>query len=118
MGSEAIILSRKQDAILWGGTLASFTDTSLLLARKKVSFVTVWDKTVSQLKVWAVICTVFLGNVNRQPATFDMATLIKEKDIVCPCIQSHAHFQTDSSDALLRLIHTEFNRIFHQALER
>ena len=54
-GSEAALLTRKWDAILGGGTLTSFADTSLLIGKQKVFPITGWDKAVSQLEAWDVL---------------------------------------------------------------
>ena len=59
-GLEAALLTRKWDAILGGGTLTSFTDTSLLMGMQKVAPIAGWDETPFQLEAWAVFCTVFL----------------------------------------------------------
>ena len=59
-GLEADLLMWKLDAILGGGTLTSFTDTSLPMGMQKVAPITGWDETPFQLEAWAVFCTVFL----------------------------------------------------------
>ena len=67
-GLEAALLNQKWDTILGGGTLTSFTDTSLLTGKKKVSPIAGWDKASSQLEAWAVFCTVLLGEDGFHPA--------------------------------------------------
>ena len=42
VGSEAALLTRRWYAILGGGALISFVDTSLLLAKQRVEPVTSW----------------------------------------------------------------------------
>ena len=66
-GSEAALMACKRDAVLWGYTLTSFADTNFLMVNQKVSPVTGWDEAVSQLEERAVICTVLLGDVIRDP---------------------------------------------------
>ena len=61
-GLEASLLTRKWDAILGGGTLTSFADTSPLMGNQKVAPIAGWDEAASQLEDWAVFCTVFLGD--------------------------------------------------------
>ena len=46
-GLEAALLTRKCDAILGGGTLTSFANTSLLMGKKKVAPITGWDEALS-----------------------------------------------------------------------
>ena len=41
-GSEATLLTQKWDAILGGGTLNSFADTSLLMGKQKVATIVGW----------------------------------------------------------------------------
>ena len=57
-GLEAVLLARKLDAVLGGDTLALFSDTSLLMAKQKVSPVIDWDESTSQIEAWEVICTI------------------------------------------------------------
>ena len=76
-GSEAALLTRKWDAILEGGTLTSFADTSLLIGKKKVTPTTGWDKAVSQLETWDVFYSVFLGDDWVQPATYKIFLLLE-----------------------------------------
>ena len=68
-GSELVLLTRKWDAILGGGTLTSFADTIMLMEKQKVVPIAGWDKALPQLKAWAVICTVFLRYDGAHPAT-------------------------------------------------
>ena len=53
-GSDAALLTRKWDAILGGGTLNSFADTSMLMGKKKVAPIASWDEALSQLEAWEV----------------------------------------------------------------
>ena len=48
-GSEAALLARRWDAIVGGGALTSFADTSLLLAKHRVEQVTTWEAAKKQL---------------------------------------------------------------------
>ena len=41
-GLEAALLTQKWDAILGGGTLTSFADTSFLMGKQKVATITGW----------------------------------------------------------------------------
>ena len=66
-GSEATLLTRKCGAILGGGTLTSFEDTSLLMGKRKVAPIAGWDKASSQLEAWAVLCKVFFGDYSAPP---------------------------------------------------
>ena len=75
-GLEAALLTRKWDAILGGGTLTSFADTSLRMVKYKVTPITVWDEAESELEAWAVFWTVFLGDDGVHPNTYDMLLLL------------------------------------------
>ena len=75
-GLEAALLTCKYDAILGGGTITSFENTSLLMVNKRVAPITCWDKASSQLKAWAVSCTVLLGQDGVHPATYKMFLLL------------------------------------------
>ena len=61
---------------------------------------------------------VFIGYGSRHPATYNIFRLVKDTTGIIPrlCAQSRQH--PDLSAALLRLIHTEFNERFSEALER
>ena len=58
--------------------MTSFVDTSLLMGKQKVAPIAVWDKAESQLKAWAVFCSLFLGKDRVQPATYKMFLLLEE----------------------------------------
>ena len=59
-GFEAALLERWWDAILGGGTLTYFANTSLLLGQKKATPVVTWYKSTSQIEDWYLFCMVFL----------------------------------------------------------
>ena len=67
--SETALLNRKWDAILGGGTLASFADTILLMGKQNFPPIADWNEALYQLEGWAVLCTVFLGDDGAHPAT-------------------------------------------------
>ena len=46
-GLEAALLTRKWDAILGGGTLTSFIDTSLLRGKQKIAPILGWGEALS-----------------------------------------------------------------------
>ena len=75
-GLEASLLTRKWDAILGGGTLTSFADTSLLMGKQKVAPIAGWDKASSQLEAWDVFCMVFLGDDGVHLAKHEMFLLL------------------------------------------
>ena len=54
------------------------------MGRKKVSPVKIWDEATSQLEVWDVVYTMFLGDIGDHPETSEMATLIKETPSIVP----------------------------------
>ena len=87
-----------------GGTLTSFSYTSLLIGKQKVSPITGWDKAASQLKTWAVFCTVFLGDDSVHPVTFKMFLLLEETSGVIPRLRAQAHQKPTFPAALLCLI--------------
>ena len=118
VGLEAALLTQKWDAILGGSTLTSFADTSLLMGKHKVAPITRWDEASSQLKSWAVFCTVFLGDDRVHPSTYEMFLLLEETSGVSPRLQAQSHQQPTFPAAFLCLIHQEFNERFRQALER
>ena len=117
-GLEAEFLTRKWDAILEGGTLTSFANTSLLIGKQKVVPISGWDNAASQLKPWTVFFTVFLGDDGVHPATYKIFLLLEETFGVSPRMQAQARQKPTSPAALLRLIQQEFNKIFCQALVR
>ena len=61
---------QKWDAILGGGTLTSFVNTSLLMEKQKFAPITGWDEVASQIEAWVVFCTVFMGDDSVHPATY------------------------------------------------
>ena len=91
MGLEAALLTRKWGAILGGGTLTSFTDTSLLMGKKKVAPITGCDEAASQLETWDVFCTVFPGDDSVNLATYKMFLLMEETSGVSPRLRVQAH---------------------------
>ena len=101
---EAALLTRKWDAILQGGTLTSFADTSLLIGKQKVAPITGWDEAVSQLEAWDVFCTVFLGDGGVHPATYEMFLLLEETSGVSPRLKAQACQQPTFPAAFLCLI--------------
>ena len=106
-GLEVALLTRKWDAILGGGTLTSFANTSLLMGKKKVAPITVWDEASSQLEAWTVFCTVLLVDDGVQPITYKMFLLLEEKSGVRPRLKAQARQQPTLPVALLRLIQQE-----------
>ena len=76
-GSKAALLTRKWDAILGGGTLNYFVESSLLMGEQKVAPIMGWDEALSQLEAWEVSCTVFLGDDRVHPATYEMLLLLE-----------------------------------------
>ena len=76
-GSEAALLARKWDAILGGGILTSFADTSLLAREQKASPIAGGYKATSQPEASAVFCAVFLVDAAKHPATFKMFLLVE-----------------------------------------
>ena len=117
-GLEAALLTRKWDAILGGSTLTSSADTSLLMGKKKVSPITGWYEASSQLKAWTVFCMVFLVDDGVQPIPYEMLLLLEETSGGSLRMKAQARQKPTFPVALLCLIHQEFNKSFHQALER
>ena len=91
---KAALLARWWDAVLGGVTLASFVDMILILGGKKVALVASWYKSASKLEAWYVICVIFLGDILGQSATFNMVTLVEEREIVSAQIQAQSRIQT------------------------
>ena len=116
--SEAALLARRWDAVFGGGTLTSFVDTSLLLGHHKVAPVESLDKAASQLKVWAVFCTLFLGTEYTHPATTKMMAPVKETTCIQARLPSQCRRPPILPVALLRLIQTEYKESFRQYLEQ
>ena len=75
-GLEAALLTQKWDVILEGGTLTSFADTSLTMGKQNVAPIAGWNEAASHLEAWSVFCTVFLGDDNGHPTSYDMFLLI------------------------------------------
>ena len=118
VGLEAALLTRKWDTILGGGTLTSFSDTSMMMGKKKVAPITGCDNAASQLETLDVFCTVFLGDDNVHPATYKMFLLLEDTSGIIRRLMEQARYQPTFPAALLCLIHQDFNEIFCQALER
>ena len=76
------------------------------------------EATENQLESWGVFCHVFLSNASVHPATYEVCTLIKETAYIGARLQDHTQSQPSLPVALLRLLQTEFNKSFRQALER
>ena len=62
--------------VLRNNTFTSFADTGTLLDRKKVVPVTSWDVTSKQIKEWAVLCAVLLGESTVHPDNQELKDLI------------------------------------------
>ena len=77
-GSEAVLLTRKLDAILGRVTLTSFADTSLLMGNQHVAPIAGLYEASSQLEAWAIFCTLFLGDDDAHPATYEIFLLMEE----------------------------------------
>ena len=77
-GLEAALLTQKWDSILGGGTLNYFTETSLVMGKQKVAPIAGWDKADYQLEAWDVFFTLFLGDDEVQPATYNIFLLLQE----------------------------------------
>ena len=65
VGSEAALLARRCHAILGGGALTSFADTSLLLTNKLVEPFTSWEEAEKQLEAWGGVLTRLPGRRGR-----------------------------------------------------
>ena len=117
-GSEAALLTRKWHEILGGGTLTSFTNKSLLVGKKKVASISVWDEAEVHLEAWAVFCILFLGDNGVNPTTYEMFLLLEETSGVIPRLQEKYFQQHTFPIALLCLIQKYFNQSFLQTLER
>ena len=115
---EAALLTRKCDAILGGGTLTSFADTSLLMGKQKVAPITSWDEAESQLVAWAVCCTLFLGYDGVHPTTYKIFLLLEVTYGASLRLREQAHQQPNFPAAFLHIIQQEFNESFRQDLER
>ena len=89
-GLEAALLTWKWDAILGGGTLTSFADTSILMGKQKGAPISGWDEAESQIEDWAVFCTFFLGEDGVHPATYKMFLLLEETYGVNPRLRAQA----------------------------
>ena len=117
-GLEAALLMRNWDAILGGGTLNSFADTSLLMGKQKFAPITGWDKAASQLEAWDVFCMVFLSDKAKHPANFEMFLLNEKTSRISLRLRAQAHQKPSFPAALLRLIQQELNESLYQALKR
>ena len=109
---------QKWGAILGGGTLTSFAETSLLMVKQKVAPIVAWDEAESQLEAWVVFCTFFLGEDGVHPSTYKMFLLLEETSGVILRLQKKTHQQPTFPAALLCLIHQDSNESFRQVLER
>ena len=92
------------DAILGGGTLTSFTDTSLMLAKQQVEPVTIWEAAEKHLEAWGFFFRVFLGNAAVHPATYKVCTLVKETAYVGVRFRTQNQIQPALPVALLHLL--------------
>ena len=96
----------------------SFVDTILLMTKKKVMPIIGWEASAKTLEAWGVVCAVFLGNASVHLGTYEVLGLLEDANGVGEQLQAQAHRQRTFPSALLRLIQTDFNEIFHQALDR
>ena len=103
-GSAVALLTRKWGAVLGGGTLTSFADTSLIMGKQKVSPIADWDEAAYQIEEWAVFCTMFLGDEGVNPTTYDMFPLMEETSGVSPRLRAQARHQPTFPATLLLLI--------------
>ena len=70
--------------------MTSFTDTILLMGKKKVYLIAGWDEVASQIEAWAVFCTLFLGDNRVHPATYEMFLLLEDTSGVRPRLRAQA----------------------------
>ena len=66
------------------------------------------------LEQWLAVTTILLGQQERDPAVFELATLLEAADKVNSRLRSQASVQQYTPEALIRLMQTEFNKIFQQ----
>ena len=88
------------------------------MVKQRVDLVTSWEATEKKFEAWGVFYHVFLGDAAVHPATYEVCRLIEETAYIRARLQSQTQRQPTFSVALLRLLQTEFNESFHQALER
>ena len=95
---------QKWNAILVGGTLTSFSDTSMLIGKQKVASIAGWYEAEYQLKAWAIFFMVFLGYDRVRPTTYETFLLLEETSGVSLRRRAQARQQPTFSAATLRLI--------------
>ena len=111
-------MARRWDAILDGGAIKSFADTSLFPAKKRVELVTSWEMAENQIESWGMFYHVLLVDADIHPTTYEICNLIKENSYARERIWAQIHRQTKFPVGLLCLLQTEFNESFRQALEQ
>ena len=50
----------------------------LLMEKQKFTPIAGWGKASSQLEAWAIFCTLFLGDDDAHPATYEIFLLMEE----------------------------------------
>ena len=117
-GSEAALLVLSFDAILGGGALISFSESILLMVKNQFDPVKNWKAAEKQLEAWGVFYHAFLGDAAVHPAIYKLYNLFKDTTYIGLKLRVQNQRQPTLPVALLRLLHTGFNKSFSQAMER
>ena len=75
-----------------------------------------WEAAVSMLEQWAVLLEVVFGPVCIHPEVYKLSMLIEAVAEVSARLGEQARHQPMMSAGLVRLIHTEFRKIFRKVL--
>ena len=115
---KVALLARSWYAILGGGSLTSFEETSLLLAKQQVYPVTIWEAAEKQLEALGVLCHVFLEDAAVHPVTYEVCNLIEETTYIGAILREQTQRHPAIPITVLCLLQMDFNKIFCQGFER
>ena len=113
-GSKASMVTQRLDTALDANTLTSYADAAALMKQQHIPPIVGWEAAAKMLKQWLVMVTVLLGPQEHHLAVFVLSTLLEAANEVNSRLRAQAGAQQDMPAALVRLIHTKFNKSFRQ----
>ena len=108
------MVTRIWDTALNTNTLNSYTDAAALMKQQRIPPIVGGEAAANMLDQWLVMVVFLLVHQERQPAVFEIATLIEAADEVNSRLLAQAAVQQDMPVSLVRLVQTKFNESFRQ----
>ena len=76
------MVTRRWDTALDANTMTSCADAAALMKQHHIQHIFGWDATENMLEQCLVVVTVLLGQQERHPSVFELATLLAEAEEV------------------------------------